>query len=117
MLILAIFGTAVHLFHRADRLDLNLRHEPGTIASAVSIGAKTGMGELLAGRQDEKEIAKILKDKKFRIDPLTNRIIMNDEEGYHDAFSPDDRRRSVFARMQGQGRLDRRMSQAPVSPS
>ena len=43
MILLAFFGTIAQLFHRFDRRNLRLRHEPGTIASAVSIGGQTGM--------------------------------------------------------------------------
>jgi len=88
MLILAFFGTIVHLFHREDRRNLRLRHEPGTIASAVSIGAQTGLGDVLAGRQGDKDIKEALKNKKFRIDPATMKIIMEGEYGYEEAKSP-----------------------------
>ncbi|KAG6841002.1 hypothetical protein C0991_002782 [Blastosporella zonata] len=110
MLLLAFFGSIVHVFHRADRRKLRLRHEPGTIASAVSIGAQTGMGNLLAGRQDEKDMADVLSNKKFRIDPRTMKIIMEGEEGYEFAASPMDRRKSVFATLQAQRGLSKRFS-------
>ncbi|GLB39261.1 hypothetical protein LshimejAT787_0604230 [Lyophyllum shimeji] len=112
MLLLAFFGTLVHLFHRADRRRLRLRHEPGTIASAVSIGAQTGMGNLLAGRQDQREITQALRNKKFRIDPETMKIIMEGEEGYETAASPTqaEGRKSIFAALQGQRRLSKRFS-------
>jgi len=82
MILLAFFGTLIHLFHRADRQDLHLTHQPGTIASAVSIGAQTGMGNLLAGRQRDEEISQVLQNKKFRIHPQTMKIVMEGEEGY-----------------------------------
>ncbi|KAF8986696.1 hypothetical protein BDQ17DRAFT_1436120 [Cyathus striatus] len=88
LLILAVFGTIIHLFHRQERRELRLRHQPGTIASAVSIGAQTGVGEVLAGRQAEKDISDSLRNKKFRIDPKTMKIIMEGEEGYEVATSP-----------------------------
>ncbi|KAG6917776.1 hypothetical protein DXG01_001181 [Tephrocybe rancida] len=110
MLLLAFFGSIVHLFHRSDRRKLRLRHEPGTIASAVSIGAQTGMGNLLAGHQDEKEFAKALSNKKFRIDPQKMKIIMEGEDGYEFAASPMERRKSVFAALQAQRRLSKRFS-------
>lgn len=88
MLLLAFFGTIVHLFHREDRRDLRLNHEPGTIASAVSIGAQTQVGNVLAGRQDERDISEALKNKKFRINPETMKIVMEGEEGYEYAKSP-----------------------------
>jgi len=99
LLILAFFATILHLLHREDRRDLLLRHEPGTIASAVSIGAQTGVGEVLAGRHAEKDIADALKNKKFRIDPGTMKIVMEGEHGYEDAKSPVFRRESVIQHM------------------
>ena len=51
MLILAFCANIVHFFHQYDRRPLHFDHEPGTIASVVSIGARTGVGEVLAGRQ------------------------------------------------------------------
>lgn len=112
MLTVALLATAAHLVHRAERRDLRLLHEPGTIASAVSIGAQTGMGDLLAGRQNRKEMQDALQDKKFRIDPQTMKIIMEGEEGYETATSPIERRRSVFAALQG-NRASRRFSTRP----
>lgn len=88
ILSLAFFGTIVHLFHRKDRRDLRLNHEPGTIASAVSIGAQTQVGNVLAGRQDERDISEALKNKRFRINPGTMKIVMEGEEGYELAKSP-----------------------------
>ena len=109
MLLLALFGVLIHLFHRYDRRSLHLLHEPGTIASAVAIGAQTGMGDLLAGRQGEKDISDVLKDRRFRIDPRTMKIIMAGEEGYERAQTPTehdkiDRRRSIFAALQRQSK-------------
>lgn len=116
MLLLASFATIIHLFHRSDRRTLRLRHEPGTIASAVSIGAQTGMGDLLAGRQNTKDISEALQDRKFRIDPETMKIIMEGEDGYEYASSPMERRRSIFAALQGQKR-ESRFLRPPGSPN
>jgi len=116
-LILAVVAAVIHIFHRYERQDLNLLHQPGTIASAVSIGAETGMGQLLAQQRNTEEIHQALRDRKFRIDPYSMRIIMNDEEGYEQVGSPMDRRRSVFASMQGGRRTSRRFSRAPGSPA
>lgn len=105
LLLLAFFGTIVHLFHRADRrrLRLRLRLIPGTIASAVALGARTGMGDLLDGRHDPKDVSEALQNRKFRIDPQSMKIIMEGEEGYGYAASPEvSRRRSIFAAFQGQ---------------
>ncbi|KAF5362655.1 hypothetical protein D9758_009570 [Tetrapyrgos nigripes] len=99
MLLLAFFSIIIQFFHRQDRRSLKLRHEPGTIASAVSIGGQTEMGALLArvdaGKSDDKEIVKVLGEKRFRIDPQTMKIVMEGEDGYEFARSPGFRR-SVF---------------------
>ncbi|EPQ53464.1 hypothetical protein GLOTRDRAFT_78464 [Gloeophyllum trabeum ATCC 11539] len=119
LLLLAFFGTIVQLLHRGDRANLRLAHEPGTIASAVVVGAQTNMGELLSGRQRKEEIIQALRDKRFRINPRTMKIVMEGEEGYEEAASPGPRR-SVFAA----GLLDlmsphpasRRFSRPPPMP-
>ncbi|KAJ6510035.1 hypothetical protein C8R47DRAFT_1208087 [Mycena vitilis] len=113
--VLAICAAVIHIFHRHERQDLNLMHEPGTIASAVSIGAATEMGQLLSQQRNTEEIHQVLQDKKFRIDPYNMKILMDGEEGYGTVVSPTDRRRSVFATMQGK-RSSRRFSRAPGSP-
>lgn len=112
MLLLAFFAFLIQLFHRYDRRQLTLGHMPGTIASAVSIGAQTGMGELLAGRQRVEEFERVLRDKRFKIDPRTMKIIMEGEEGYESAASP---RKSVFEILQTRPRSFFFM-QPPQSP-
>ncbi|KAK7451065.1 hypothetical protein VKT23_012740 [Stygiomarasmius scandens] len=118
LLLLAFFCTLIQLFHRWDRRALNLPRafESGTIASAVSVGAQTGMGELLAEvrektRYRDEDVIKVLGQKKFRIDPDTMKIVMEGEEGYEWARSPN--RRSAFF-PSGEGgvgaRLSRRLS-------
>jgi hypothetical protein len=114
-ILVAICAAFVHIYHRYQRQDLNLLHQPGTIASAVSIGAQTGMGQLLAQQRNAEDIQNALQDKRFRIDPLTMKIVMHGEQGYETVGSPLDRRRSVFASMQGK-RSSRRFSRAPGSP-
>ncbi|KAJ7638599.1 hypothetical protein FB45DRAFT_827076 [Roridomyces roridus] len=117
-LTLAVACAVIHILHRYERQDLNLLHQPGTIASAVSIGAETEMGQLLAQQRNEGEIRQALRDRKFRIDPYSMRIIMNDEEGYEKVGTPGgmDRRQSIFGAMQGK-RTSRRFSRAVGSPS
>jgi hypothetical protein len=114
--VLALCATVIHIFHRYERQDLNLLHQPGTIASAVSIGAATEMGQLLAQQRNTEEIHHALQDKRFRIDPYNMKILMDGEEGYQAVGSPMDRRRSVFGAMQGK-RSSRRFSRAPGSPA
>ncbi|TFK47572.1 hypothetical protein OE88DRAFT_1665776 [Heliocybe sulcata] len=96
LILLAFFGTIVQLLHRGDRANLKLAHQPGTIASAVVVGAQTNMGVLLAGRQRKEDIVQALRDKRFRINTRTMKIVMEGEEGYDEAASPG-HRKSVFA--------------------
>ena len=51
MFVLAVGGTVLHLWHRQERQVLALGDAPGTIASAVALGAQTGVGSVLAGQQ------------------------------------------------------------------
>ncbi|EIN09184.1 hypothetical protein PUNSTDRAFT_67477 [Punctularia strigosozonata HHB-11173 SS5] len=93
LFILAIFSTSLQFLHRGEREELRLAHKPGTIASAMSIGGRSTVGELLDGRQREEDIVQALRDKRFRIDPRTMKIVMQGEEGYESASTP---RKSVF---------------------
>jgi hypothetical protein len=88
LLVVAFVGAYIQLLHRHNRKDLNLLHEPGTIASAVSIGAQTHLANLLDGHQRQDGFLGVLQGKKFRIDPRTMKIIMQDEPGYEQATSP-----------------------------
>jgi hypothetical protein len=114
-LVLAFFATIVHLFHRADRQYLKLKHEPGTIASAVSLCAQTGVGDVLAGHHAEGDIEEALRNKKFRINPATMKIIMEGEDGYETAAippSPFYKRKSILDLLSGSG-ANRRLSRNP----
>lgn len=95
LFVIALLGTVIQLHHRQARQQLNLHHEPGTIASAVSIGAETNMAHLLDGRQEESDFARALQNRKFRIDPRTMKIVMQGEPGYEQAASPNPRT-SIF---------------------
>jgi hypothetical protein len=100
LLILAFFGSIVQILHRGDRSDLRLGHAPGTIASAVALGGQTDVGAVLAGRQAADDIQQALADKRFRMDPRTHKIVMEGENGYEDAKSPDPRRGSMLVMLQ-----------------
>lgn len=89
LLIVAVAGAFVHILHRHSRQQLHFRHEPGTIASAVSIGADTNLAHLLNGRQDQSDLVRALSNKKFRINPRTMKIVMQGEQGYEHAVSPN----------------------------
>ena len=79
--------------------------KPGTIASAVSLGAQTSIGTILADHTNasDKDIREALAGRRFRIHPTTMKIVMEGEDGYDTARTPqtgDLRRRSVFASFQ-----------------
>ena len=91
LLVVAIVGAYIQLLHRHNRKNLHFLHEPGTIASAVSIGAQTNLASLLDGRQQEDDFIRTLQNRKFRIDPRTMKIVMEGEVGYDQAASPNPR--------------------------
>lgn len=64
-----------------------LPRRPGTIASAAAFTVRSNVGEVLDGHLDEGSLARILKDKRFKIDKMTGRIVMEGDEGYN-AVSP-----------------------------
>ncbi|KAF9442920.1 hypothetical protein P691DRAFT_844735 [Macrolepiota fuliginosa MF-IS2] len=66
MSLLAIVATLIQLFHRYGRRKLRLKHEPGTIASAVSFAAQTGIGGPPGGRRWAEGLSRILRDKRSR---------------------------------------------------
>lgn len=90
MFVLAVFGTILQICHQRSSRVLQLAHEPGTIASAMTLWGKTGVGDVLAGlgSHREEDIKHALSDKRFRIDRQTMRIVMEGEEGYEEATSP-----------------------------
>jgi len=107
LFVVALVGAYIQILHRINRRNLNLLHEPGTIASAVSIGAQTNLANLLDGHQQEDDFIRTLQNKKFRIDPRTMKIIMQGEDGYEQAASPHPRQ-TVFGELSGN--LNRRFS-------
>ncbi|KAK1226533.1 hypothetical protein PQX77_010500 [Marasmius sp. AFHP31] len=93
LIILALLSLFIHLSHTHNRRNLRLRHLPGTIASAVSIGGQTSdlLSEKEAGRgrgMTDEELKDALRYKRFRIDPSTMKIVMEGEEGFLSATSP-----------------------------
>ncbi|KDQ58416.1 hypothetical protein JAAARDRAFT_192990 [Jaapia argillacea MUCL 33604] len=81
MVLLAFFGVVVQILHRHDRQYLRLAHEPGTIASAAAMGEGTQIGHLLSGRLGSEDIIQALRDKRFRIDPVSMKILTEGESG------------------------------------
>lgn len=98
LLVVAMVGAFVQLCHRASRQQLHLRHIPGTIASAISIGTDVNLTKLLnsSQQQDDFELTEVLRNRKFRIDPQTMKIVMQGDDGYEQAITPNPRH-SIFA--------------------
>jgi hypothetical protein len=88
LLVIALVGAFVQVFHQHSRRQLRLQHIPGTIASAISIGAETNLGQLLNDQQ-EQNFGQALRNKQFRIDPQTMKIVMQGENGYEEAITPN----------------------------
>jgi hypothetical protein len=116
LLAVATIGAYIQILHRYTRRNLLLLHEPGTIASAVSFGAETDLAHLLQGHQRQEGFLRALRGKKFRIDPQTMKIVMQDEPGYEQAVSPN-ARQSYFGGLSNRFSLNRsQMPQTPTSP-
>lgn len=86
----AVAGIFVQIFHRRSRQKLHLHHTPGTIASAISFSAGPNLIKFL-NDHDEEDID-ALGDRHFRIDPRTMQILMEGDNGYDEAVSPNPRR-------------------------
>jgi hypothetical protein len=86
LLVVAVVGIFVQVFHRRSRRQLRLQHIPGTLASAISIGAETNLAQLLNSQQEE-NLDKALSDKQFRIDPRTMKILVERGGGYEEKVS------------------------------
>jgi hypothetical protein len=117
MFILAFALGLVSYLHRKDRKDLRLAHEPGTIASAVSIGAQTDMAYLLDGMNRKQDIKGVLKGKKFRIDTTTMKIVTEGDEGFDEANTPDPRVGKLGLVSRDSKRASRPASEIPKSPN
>jgi hypothetical protein len=116
LLAVATIGAYIQILHRYTRRNLLLLHEPGTIASAVSFGAETDLAHLLQGHQRQEGFLRALRGKKFRIDPQTMKIVMQDEPGYEQAVSPN-ARQSYFGGLSKRFSLNHsQMPQTPTSP-
>jgi hypothetical protein len=87
LLVVAVVGIFVQVFHRRSRQQLRLQHIPGTLASAISIGAESNLAQLLNSQQEE-NLDKALSDKQFRIDPRTMKILVERRGGYEETVSP-----------------------------
>lgn len=91
----ALIGTLVQILHRTSRQRLTLHHVPGTLASAISIGASTNLTQLFNAEEPD-DLVEVLRNRKFRINPQTMKILIQGEDGYEEAVTPNPRQ-SIFA--------------------
>jgi hypothetical protein len=82
LFVFAIVGAAIHVLHYHMRDVIILPRSPGTLASAAALTARSNVGDVLDGNLDEQEIVRILKGKRFKIDRMTGRIVMEGDEGF-----------------------------------
>jgi hypothetical protein len=87
LIVVAVAGIFVQIFHRRSRQQLSLPHIPGTIASAISFSAGSNLVKLL---NNEKGV-NALSDARFRIDPRTMQILLEGDEGYEEAVGANPR--------------------------
>jgi hypothetical protein len=78
LLLLAVASTIMHLMHRRLRERVLLAYEPGTIVSAVTIGADTELANLLSRPMGDPNAE--LMDKRFRFDVTTGKIVVDHQE-------------------------------------
>ena len=88
LIVVTVAGTFVQIYHRHSRQRLRLQHIPGTIAAAISFGAGTNLTQLLNNETDQSFID-ALRDRRFRIDPHKMQILMEGDDGYEEAVSPN----------------------------
>lgn len=87
VIIIGIFGSAVHYMHRRARRKLWLTSPPGSIAAIVSLTSRSGFGELLLPYDDERRMQDNLAGLTFRLDRRTGAIVA--EEDFGAAENPD----------------------------
>ncbi|GJJ15219.1 hypothetical protein Clacol_009495 [Clathrus columnatus] len=83
-----LFIVLVHYFHARSRDRVILLREPGTIASAAAYTARSNIADFMDPYADGAALNRLLKDKRFRIDKATGRIVMEGDYGYDDLLSP-----------------------------
>lgn len=71
----------IHYLHYQLRKGVKLYAQPGTIASAASITADSGLTGLLKPGSTEEQLRDALRGRKFTVDN-TGRVILQDENGF-----------------------------------
>jgi hypothetical protein len=78
----AILGAFVHIKHYRTRELVILPRRAGTLASAAAFTARSNVADVLDGHLNELELSRVLRDKRFKIDKMTGKIVMEGERGY-----------------------------------
>ena len=94
LIIAGIVGTVLHYLHYQLRKGVKLYAQPGTIASAASITADSGLTGLVKAGFTEGQLRDALRGRKFTVDH-TGRVILQDENGF-EGGKPLEKRRSVY---------------------
>ena len=76
----ALFGAAIHILHRRDRMHVYLTHPPGSIAASTALAYHSGFGELLLPYDDDETMARNLRALRFGFDQRTGAIYAEDLE-------------------------------------
>ena len=84
----------IHYLHYQLRKGVVLYAQPGTIASAASITADSGLDALVKPGFTGEQLREALQGRKFRVDNI-GRVILEGEKGF-DSAKPLDKRGSVY---------------------
>jgi hypothetical protein len=68
----------LHYMHFRRRRDIYLAHPPGSIASALSLTARSGFGELLLPYDNVPAFSRALAPFRFCLDRRTGAIVVDD---------------------------------------
>jgi len=75
LIFFAFLGAFIHYSHAHLRSRVILPLQPGTLASAAAFTARSNVGQLLDGNLDERKLHELLRDKRFRMDKDTGRVV------------------------------------------
>lgn len=87
----------IHYLHYQLRKGIKLYAQPGTIASAASITADSGLNALVKPGFTGEQLREALRGRKFMVDN-TGRVVLQDEIGLESAKGFD-KRGSVYGQI------------------
>jgi len=99
LIVSGIVGMFIHYLHYQLRKGVKLYAQPGTIASAASITADSGLNSLVKPGFTGEQLRKALRGHKFTVDN-TGRVVLQDENGLESARPvPLEKRGSVYGQL------------------